>query len=89
MAYSSWHLSISSVYLPAWIGIALIFQSFVFKGTNIGLLIGLYIVTGLGLASWTQLVVVWFKDASTLAAIFSKFLSGPGSKAIEARQAGS
>jgi hypothetical protein len=38
-----------------------------------GLLIGLYIVTGLGLASWTQLVVVWFKDASTLAAIFSKF----------------
>lgn len=55
----------------AWIGTALIFQRFVFKGTALGLLIGSYLVTGLSLASWSQLIVVWFKDASTLAAIFS------------------
>lgn len=76
---SSWHLSISGAYLPAWIGIAIIFQHFVFKNTNLGLLIGAYLITGLSLASWTQLVVVWFKDASTLAAIFSKLGKSPPS----------
>jgi hypothetical protein len=66
---SSWHLSVSAAYLPAWIIVAVIFQHLIFKGTNAGLLIILYIITGLSLASWTHLVAVPFANAPTLAAI--------------------
>ena len=65
----SWHLSISSEYVIAWIAVAFVWQRAIFSGTNIGLFIVLYVVTGLSLASWTQLVAVPFAAAPTLAAI--------------------
>jgi len=65
----SWHLSISSAYVIAWIAVAIVWQRAIFSGTNIGLFIVLYVVTGLSLASWTQLVAVPFAAAPTLAAI--------------------
>jgi hypothetical protein len=65
----SWHLSISSAYVIAWIVVAVVWQRAIFSGTNIGLFIVLYVVTGLSLASWTQLVAVPFAAAPTLAAI--------------------
>jgi hypothetical protein len=65
----SWHLSISSAYVTAWIVVAVVWQRAIFSGTNIGLFIVLYVVTGLSLASWTQLVAVPFAAAPTLAAI--------------------
>jgi hypothetical protein len=49
--------------------VAVIFQYFIFTGTNAGLFIILYILTGLSLASWTHLVAVPFANAPTLAAI--------------------
>lgn len=48
---------------------AIIFQHFIFRRTNAGLFIVLYVVTGLSLASWTHLVAVPFAAAPTLAAI--------------------
>lgn len=62
----------SGLYLPAWILVAIIWQKTIFSGTPIGLFIILYIITGLNIASWSQLVVVFFKNSSTLAAILSK-----------------
>lgn len=53
----------------AWIVVAIVWQRAIFSGTNIGLFIVLYVVTGLSLASWTQLVAVPFAAAPTLAAI--------------------
>lgn len=66
---SSWHLSVSSAYVIAWIVVAVIWQRSIFSGTNVGLFIVLYVVTGLSLASWTHLVSVPFASAPTLAAI--------------------
>ena len=72
LTFRSWHLSMCALYLPAWILVAIIWQKTVFTGTPIGLFIILYIITGLSIASWSQLVVVFFKNSSTLAAIISK-----------------
>lgn len=69
----SWHLSVSSAYFIAWVVVAIVWQRAIFSGTNIGVFIILYIVTGLSLASWTQLVAVPFASAPTLAAITGKF----------------
>jgi len=69
LTISSWHLSISSAYFIAWIIVAVIFQHFIYKATNVGLFIVLYVITGLSLASWTHLVAVPFASAPTLAAI--------------------
>ena len=55
--------------MVAWIVVAIVWQRAIFSGTNIGLFIVLYVVTGLSLASWTQLVAVPFAAAPTLAAI--------------------
>ncbi|KAL7420361.1 hypothetical protein Q5752_005331 [Cryptotrichosporon argae] len=71
----SWHLSLSAAYFPAWICVAAIFQHFVFVNTNAGLVIVLYLVTGLSLASWTYLVAAPFASAPTLAAITATFLA--------------
>jgi hypothetical protein len=48
---------------------AVIWRVTIFKATNAGLVIILYIVTGLSLASWTHLVAVPFSASPTLAAI--------------------
>ena len=69
----SWHLSISAAYFPAWVLVSIIFHQFIFKATNAGLLIILYILTGLSLASWTYLVAAPFAHAPTLAAISCEF----------------
>ena len=71
-ASRSWHLSVSSAYLIAWLAVGAIFQHFIFKRTNAGLFIILYLLTGLSLASWTHLVAVPFANAPTLAAITCK-----------------
>lgn len=69
------------LYVPAWILVAVIWQKTIFTGTPIGLFIVLYIITGLNVASWSQLVVVFFKNSSTLAAIMSMSLPPCISKA--------
>ncbi|ORX35007.1 hypothetical protein BD324DRAFT_633591 [Kockovaella imperatae] len=71
----SWHLSISSVYVVAWLAVGAIFQHFIFKRTNTGLFIILYLLTGLSLASWTFIVAVPFANAPTLAAITATFVA--------------
>ena len=65
----SWHLSLSLTYLPAWIIIAVIWKSFIFKQTSVAIILLLYVMTGLSLASWTFLVAAPFGSAPTLAAI--------------------
>ena len=72
LIFSSWHLSIISAYFIAWVIVAIIFQQFIYSRTNTGLLIVLYVITGLNLASWTMLVAVPFANAPTLAAITCK-----------------
>lgn len=66
---SSWHFSLSLTYLPAWIVIAVIWKEFIFKQTSVAIILLLYILTGLSLASWTFLVAAPFASAPTLAAI--------------------
>ena len=60
--------------MVAWIVVAVVWQRAIFSGTNIGLFIVLYVVSGLSLASWTQLVAVPFAAAPTLAAITGTFM---------------
>ncbi|KAH7334283.1 hypothetical protein B0J17DRAFT_672798 [Rhizoctonia solani] len=71
----SWHISISMVYLPAWIITAVIWQRRVFSATNVGLIIAIHIITGLSLSSFTLLASMPFHKSPQLAAISTTFIS--------------
>ncbi|KAF8745381.1 ABC-2 family transporter protein, partial [Rhizoctonia solani] len=71
----SWHISISMVYLPAWIITAVIWQRRIFSATNVGLIIAIHIITGLSLSSFSLLASMPFHKSPQLAAISTTFLS--------------
>ncbi|CAE6457602.1 unnamed protein product [Rhizoctonia solani] len=71
----SWHISISMVYLPAWIITAVIWQRRIFSATNVGLIIAIHIITGLSLSSFTLLASMPFHKSPQLAAISTTFIS--------------
>ncbi|CAE6439054.1 unnamed protein product, partial [Rhizoctonia solani] len=71
----SWHISVSMVYLPAWIITAVIWQRRIFSATNVGFIIAIHIITGLSLASFSLLASMPFHKSPQLAAISTTFLS--------------
>lgn len=72
---SSWHVSISLAYLPAWIIVSIIWHYRIFSATNVGLVIVLQLLLGLSLASWSLFVAVPFGKSPQLAAVVSTFLA--------------
>jgi hypothetical protein len=72
---TSWHLSNSLVYLPAWIIVALVWRSQIWVETNVLLILVVHILLGLTLASWTFFVAAPFGKSPQLAAVCSTFLS--------------
>ncbi|KAG8739138.1 hypothetical protein FRC10_006108 [Ceratobasidium sp. 414] len=71
----SWYLSISLLYVPAWIAAAVIWHYRVFPRTNVGLLITIHVITGLSLASFSLVACMPFRKSPQLAAIGTSFLS--------------
>ncbi|KZT02088.1 P-loop containing nucleoside triphosphate hydrolase protein [Laetiporus sulphureus 93-53] len=71
----SWHVSISLVYLPAWIIVSVIWHYRIFTGTNGGLVFVIHLLLGLSLASWSFFVSVPFGKSPQLAAIASTVLA--------------
>lgn len=71
----SWHVSISLVYLPAWIIVSLIWHYRIFTATNPGLVLVIHLLLGLTLASWSFFVSAPFGKSPQLAAIASTVLS--------------
>ncbi|KAJ7729088.1 hypothetical protein DFH07DRAFT_218233 [Mycena maculata] len=72
---TSWHLSNSLVYLPAWIIVALVWRSQIWVLTNVLLILVVHILLGLTLASWTFFIAAPFGKSPQLAAVCSTFLS--------------
>ncbi|KAG8955820.1 hypothetical protein FRC03_011029 [Tulasnella sp. 419] len=73
--YISWHLSVSLVYLPAWVIAASVWKHMIFVHTSTALLVGINVVTGFSLTSWGLLVVTPFAKSPQLAAIVTTVLS--------------
>jgi hypothetical protein len=73
--YSSWHISISLVYLPAWIVVAIIWHYQIFKGTSALLVLVVHLLLGLSLASWSFFLAAPFGKSPQLSAIASTLLS--------------
>ena len=71
----SWHVSISLVYLPAWIAVSLIWHYRIFSATNAGLVLVVHLLLGLTLASWSFFVSAPFGKSPQLAAIASTVLA--------------
>ncbi|KDR85851.1 hypothetical protein GALMADRAFT_389530 [Galerina marginata CBS 339.88] len=65
----SWHLSVSALYFPTWIILALIWRARLFVETSAGLMILVHILTGVGLASWSFFISVPFSKSPQLAAV--------------------
>jgi hypothetical protein len=72
---SSWHLSNSLVYLPAWIIVSLVWRSQIWVLTNVLLILVVHILLGLTLASWSFFIAAPFGKSPQLAAVASTFLS--------------
>ncbi|KAJ7655360.1 hypothetical protein B0H17DRAFT_1099089 [Mycena rosella] len=72
---TSWHLSISLVYLPAWIIVSLVWRSQIWVLTHPLLILVVHILLGLTLASWSFFVAAPFGKSPQLAAVSSTFLS--------------
>ena len=72
---SSWHLSISLIYLPAWVIVSIVWHSRIFVLTNVGLVLAVHVLLGLILASWSFVVAAPFGKSPQLAAIANTFLS--------------
>ncbi|KAH9948219.1 P-loop containing nucleoside triphosphate hydrolase protein [Amylocystis lapponica] len=69
----SWHISISLAYLPAWIIVSVVWRYRIFATTNVGLIIGLHLLLGLSLASWSFFVAMPFGKSPQLAAVVTTF----------------
>ncbi|KAF8204260.1 hypothetical protein K438DRAFT_1670421 [Mycena galopus ATCC 62051] len=72
---TSWHLSNSLVYLPAWIIVAVVWRTQIWVLTSVLLILVVHILLGLTLASWSFFVAAPFGKSPQLAAVFSTFLS--------------
>ncbi|KAF9004918.1 P-loop containing nucleoside triphosphate hydrolase protein [Hymenopellis radicata] len=71
----SWHVSLSLIYLPAWIIVAIIWHYRIFTETNVGLVLIVHLLLGFLLASWSFFVATPFGKSPQLAAVASTFLS--------------
>ena len=71
----SWHLALSLAYLPSWIVIAVVWKVKLYSGTSVGILIGIHLLFGLSLASWSFLLMAPFGRSPQLAAIASTVFS--------------
>ena len=74
-SYSSWHVSISLAYLPAWVIVSILWHFRIFTATNVGLIIVVHLLLGFTLASWSFFVAAPFGKSPQLAAVASTFLS--------------
>lgn len=72
---SSLHISMSLAYLPAWIVIAVIWHVRLFTQTNVGFLIGIHLILGLSLGSWSFFIATPFGKSPQLAAVVSTIAS--------------
>lgn len=72
---SSWHLSISLAYLPAWIIVGLIWHYRIFTASSAGLILVVHLLLGFSLASWSFFVAAPFGKSPQLAAVVSTFLA--------------
>lgn len=63
------------LYLPAWILLAVIWHARLFINTPLGLIVGIHLLTGLALASWTFFVAVPFSKNPQLAAVVTTVLT--------------
>jgi ATP-binding cassette, subfamily A (ABC1), member 3 len=71
---SSWHVSISLAYLPAWIIVSIIWHYRIFSATNVGLVIVIHLLLGFTLASWSFFIAAPFGKSPQLAAVITTFL---------------
>ncbi|KZP00844.1 P-loop containing nucleoside triphosphate hydrolase protein [Calocera viscosa TUFC12733] len=71
----SWHFSMSMLYMPAWIAMAIIWQKRVFTNTPIGLVIGVNILFGVQITSWSMFAGMPFAQSPQLAAIATTFFA--------------
>ncbi len=71
----SWHLSLSLVYLPAWVLVALIWHHRIFTATHVALIVLVHVLLGLTLASWSFFIAAPFGKSPQLAAVASTFLA--------------
>lgn len=74
MAFRSWHISLSVAYIPAWSIVSIVWHYRIFSGTNVGLLLGVHLLLGFSLASWSFFVAALFGESPQLAAVASTFL---------------
>ncbi|KAG1879528.1 hypothetical protein C8R48DRAFT_589537 [Suillus tomentosus] len=72
---ASWHISISLAYLPAWVVVSIIWHYRIFSGTNVGLVLGVHLLFGFSLASWSFFVAAPFGKSPQLAAVATTFLA--------------
>ncbi|KAM6499563.1 hypothetical protein JOM56_005071 [Amanita muscaria] len=70
----SWHVTISLVYLPAWIVVGLTWHYRIFSSSNVGLILVVHLLLGLTLASWSFFVAAPFGKSPQLAAVVTTFL---------------
>ncbi|KZT61334.1 P-loop containing nucleoside triphosphate hydrolase protein [Calocera cornea HHB12733] len=71
----SWHFSMSMLYMPAWIAMGIIWQKRVFTNTPIGLVIGVHILFGVQITSWSMFAGMPFSQSPQLAAIATTFFA--------------
>ncbi|KAG1742779.1 uncharacterized protein EDB91DRAFT_297988 [Suillus paluster] len=71
---TSWHISLSVAYLPAWVIVSIVWHYRIFTGTNVGLVLIVHLLFGFSLASWTFFVAAPFGKSPQLAAVASTFL---------------
>ncbi|KAG0694048.1 hypothetical protein DFH29DRAFT_859873 [Suillus ampliporus] len=71
---TSWHISLSVAYLPAWIVVSIVWHYRIFSGTNVVLVLIVHLLFGFSLASWTFFIAAPFGKSPQLAAVASTFL---------------
>jgi len=69
--HRSWHLCMSALYFPGWLITAVIFRSFLFVHTSVGLLVVIHLLTGLAIASWVFIISLPFGKSPHSAAVVS------------------
>ncbi|KAL1669459.1 P-loop containing nucleoside triphosphate hydrolase protein [Schizophyllum commune] len=71
----SWHVSISLLYLPAWIIVSLVWSYRIFTASNPGLIFVVHLLLGLSLASYGLFLAAPFGRSPQLAAVVATFVS--------------
>lgn len=72
---ASWHIGLSTAYLPAWIIIALVWHYTIYSGTSVWLILAIHLLFALSLTSWSMFVASFFGKSPQLAAVMSTFFA--------------